>query len=479
MSQMALSFTSVSVAGDPGVNDGWTFSLSTSITVTALGAYQVPGDSPAQVGIWNSSGTLLASTTVTASDPSTGGFNFASIGATTLPAGSYTIGEWFAPNPGGPIGYHAVGLTTIPEVTYTGGVFQTGTSFSQPLGDAFGGGLDPGYFGPNFEVACLLTGTRVLTPAGEVPVETLRPGDLVTTVSGAHRAIRWIGFGCMLVTPVNRHRATPVVVRRHAIADDVPCRDLYITRGHALYLDGVLIPVEELINHRSIAWVEEAQAIEYYHIELDSHDVIWGDGAAVETYREDANEAAYLNAETRPETPPMPPYAPVLHEDPRVKRIWRTLSDRAGRPDLAFTEDPDLHLRADGVRLTAEAVVGRLVWRFRLNGPVADLRIVSRSAIPSMIGLEQDQRRLGVALRKILLRNHGVITIVDLEEKQLQAGFHGAEPTQRHRWTDGEAVLPRQLLAACGAGTVIELHVTCLPRYPLAVRPEEPAYAAA
>ena len=101
----------------------------------------------------------------------------------------------------------------------------------------------------------------------------------------------------------------------------------------------------------------------------------------------------------RAQTPPG-----CRHLDDRHRR---KLSARAGRVDLALTDDPDVHLRADGVRLDAEEIEAR-IWRFRLPGPVADLRIVSRSAIPSMLGTEQDQRRLGVALRRIVLAQPGL-----------------------------------------------------------------------
>ncbi|WP_158932802.1 Hint domain-containing protein [Acidisphaera sp. S103] len=351
-----------------------------------------------------------------------------------------------------------------------GGSLDNGTSQTLVAAENSGSGLVT----IDLEPPCFLRGTHILTPAGEVPVETLRPGDLVTTVSGAHRPLRWVGFGRTLVTPRNRDRATPVVILRHALGEFRPHRDLYITRGHSLYLQGVLIPVEELINHRSIAWVEEAQVVEYYHLELDSHDVVVAERVAAESYREDGNSAQFQNAATRPLVPPMPPYAPVLHDHPTVGRIWRQLSDRAGPPDLALTDDPDLHLLADGVRLDAEQTEAG-IWRFRLPNPVADLRIVSRSAIPSMLGIAQDQRRLGVALRGIVLAQQGLRLEVGWDDESLGAGFHGPEPAERHRWTNGEAVLPPALLSTWRAGATVELTVNGLLRYPMPV--DQAAYA--
>ena len=90
---------------------------------------------------------------------------------------------------------------------------------------------------------CFCRGTHIATPDGEAKVETLRAGDLVTTLSGTHRRLRWVGFGRSLVTPRYRDHASVVVVRRDAFADGVPHRDLYVTHGHSFFFDGVLIPV--------------------------------------------------------------------------------------------------------------------------------------------------------------------------------------------------------------------------------------------
>src|SRR5207237_3923542 len=177
---------------------------------------------------------------------------------------------------------------------------------------------------------CFCRGTMIETAGGEVPVEQLAVGDRIRTLSGALKPIVWIGFGRDLVTRANK-LARPVIVRAGALADNVPVRDLYLTHGHALYLDDVLIPVEHLVNHRSILWDEGARVVEYYHIELDDHDVVLANGAPAESYYDAANRALFHN--TRPGSTAgttKPTFAPVLHDGEVVERVWAELYDRAG-----------------------------------------------------------------------------------------------------------------------------------------------------
>ena len=71
-----------------------------------------------------------------------------------------------------------------------------------------------------------------------------------------------------------------------------------MTKGHSFHLDGVLIPVEFLVNHRSILWDDRAQEVSIYHIELETHDVLLANGAAAESYRDDGNRWLFQNANT-------------------------------------------------------------------------------------------------------------------------------------------------------------------------------------
>ena len=97
---------------------------------------------------------------------------------------------------------------------------------------------------------CFLKGTLIATLHGEIPIEQLAVGDLVLTMRGDARPVAWIGTGRVLATRGRRNAATPIIVRKGALADNVPHRDLRLTKAHSLYLDGVLIPVEFLVNHQ-------------------------------------------------------------------------------------------------------------------------------------------------------------------------------------------------------------------------------------
>lgn len=65
-----------------------------------------------------------------------------------------------------------------------------------------------------------------------------------------------------------------------------PHSNLYLSPGHALYLRGLLIPVKDLVNGRSIVAGQHASAftLDYYHIELEDHDVVLAEGAPAETF---------------------------------------------------------------------------------------------------------------------------------------------------------------------------------------------------
>jgi hypothetical protein len=165
---------------------------------------------------------------------------------------------------------------------------------------------------------CFVSGTRIRTPGGEVEIESLAVGDLVVTHDGSAKPVKWIGRRRLERGSAGRWRigALPVKVCRSAFGPLVPHRDLYLSPTHAVYMDGLLVPVRNLVNGRSIvqctAW--EPEVIEYFHIELDGHDVIFAEGAPAETLlaAEDRLFDNWTGAAGVPAATVAEPYAPVV-----------------------------------------------------------------------------------------------------------------------------------------------------------------------
>jgi hypothetical protein len=135
-----------------------------------------------------------------------------------------------------------------------------------------------------------------------------------------------------------------------------------------------------------------------------------------------------------------------LNGGPVVDAAWRRLLERSGpRRALPLTDDPDLHLLVDGRRVDAVARHGE--WQsFELGGPPAAARIVSRSIVPQELGLARDPRCLGVALRRIMLRQGTRVRTITAADAALAKGFYKFEPGDAIRWTNGDAAIVATLL---------------------------------
>jgi Hint domain len=116
-------------------------------------------------------------------------------------------------------------------------------------------------------------------------------GDLLPTMFGGPRPIQWIARYPFRKSDPSKPwvmAVRPVRVARSALGRDVPHTDLYLTGWHALFIDGVLIPAGSLINGTTIKFDEARKLaeLEYFNIKLESHDVIFAEGAPVETLLE-------------------------------------------------------------------------------------------------------------------------------------------------------------------------------------------------
>jgi hypothetical protein len=128
-------------------------------------------------------------------------------------------------------------------------------------------------------------GTRLLTPEGYRPVETLAPGDRVRVLLGSEplfQPLTWIGRRDVLLS--RRQEADyPVIVRRDALADGSPTRDVLLASEHALYVARKLYPMRYLINGRSILFERGRRTVTYWGLQLARHNVLLADNLPVES----------------------------------------------------------------------------------------------------------------------------------------------------------------------------------------------------
>lgn len=179
---------------------------------------------------------------------------------------------------------------------------------------------DPGAGNGGGNPACFLRGTLIRTTEGEIPVEELKIGTLVETLSGA-MPIKWIGRQKFGKDSTSWHwSVAPIRIARFALSDEHPRRDLYVSPRHSLLIDGFLIPAAWLVNGKSVtmAALDERDEIDYFHIELETHEVIFAEGAPAETLlvtddRERfVNFVEYERLYGTATVPAMKPFAPVL-----------------------------------------------------------------------------------------------------------------------------------------------------------------------
>jgi hypothetical protein len=296
------------------------------------------------------------------------------------------------------------------------------------------------------EVTCFAAETRIDTPDGPLAVEALREGACVLTESGEVRPIQWIGYRHI---DIDRHPdpdlARPVRILADAVAPGVPRRDLRASPDHALLLHGVLVPARLLLNGATILRDQACRSVTYYHIELETHDILLADGLPAESYLDTGNRGFFSNGGTalvlHPDLTDERPYpdretgscAPFVWDEASVRPIWRSLADRAaalGTPAALpeTTRDAEPRILANGRTLRpVHSVNGR--HSFALPRGLTEVRLLSRAATPTDAKpWLNDRRRLGVQVRRITLRRGQELIDVPLDSPALRSGWWAVEP---------------------------------------------------
>ncbi len=170
---------------------------------------------------------------------------------------------------------------------------------------------------------CFAAGTLILTPRGEVPVESLRPGDLVLTLDRGPQPLWWIGHRKTTFGHGN-HRHQPVRIAAGAMGHGLPCRDLLVSPQHRLlvagpdgkrFAAGALAKAKGLCGKPGIQQDTSCTSVEYLQLLLPQHGIVMANGLPAETFLPRAFALASLSAADQETLSAM---IPGLADDPQT-----------------------------------------------------------------------------------------------------------------------------------------------------------------
>ncbi len=160
-------------------------------------------------------------------------------------------------------------------------------------------------------VICFTPGTRISTPNGLAPVETLREGDYVQTRDSGAQEIVWVGQrritgARMFVRPSLR----PIRINAGALGIERPDQSLLVSPEHRMLIRGhtaqalfntneVLVSADRLVNGKTIHVDLNVREVTYIHLLLANHNVIWANGVETESFHPANAQLSELSAADR------------------------------------------------------------------------------------------------------------------------------------------------------------------------------------
>ena len=148
---------------------------------------------------------------------------------------------------------------------------------------------------PYSGLICFAEGTRIETPDGPRPIETLLEGDAVLTQNNAAQPIRWIGHRRLSAWDFAANpKLRPVRIHADALGAGLPRADLLVSRQHRMLVRSrvtermigapeALIAAINLTALPGVYVDTGCDAVAYFHLMFDHHEIIFAEGAPSES----------------------------------------------------------------------------------------------------------------------------------------------------------------------------------------------------
>ena len=143
---------------------------------------------------------------------------------------------------------------------------------------------------PYANIVCFTAGALIATPFGLRNIDSLKSGDLVSTVDDGPAPVRWVSRRTVHFSSVNDN-ALPIEIKAGALGPGVPARDMVVSPQHRFAMwdmsnrqQGLmLVPAKALLALPRVRVQEGRQRVTYIHIALDRHQLLRAEGALTES----------------------------------------------------------------------------------------------------------------------------------------------------------------------------------------------------
>lgn len=145
-------------------------------------------------------------------------------------------------------------------------------------------------------IPCLTNGTRVETDKGQVLVEDLQLGARILCADGSYSVLKMVLRKAVAQAEFQMNeKLAPVRITAGALGRGLPQVDLLVSRQHRMLMQSrivermfnvpsVLVAAIRMVDIPGIYVDQNADDLEYFHLLLDSHSVIFAEGAPTESF---------------------------------------------------------------------------------------------------------------------------------------------------------------------------------------------------
>ena len=307
----------------------------------------------------------------------------------------------------------------------------------------------------------LCAGMLVAVPDGAAEVSALGPADMVIGPNGVAAPVVWLARRGVRGEQLHDPRWLPIVLSAGCLSSGIPTVDIKLSPATLLWLDGALYPAGALTNGTSIRQEAVSGQVEYC-LPVANATLIQVCGVAISSLDDWSWLNAYGNAVDSP-TVLSPFQAKPRATAPMLVQMRNRLAARGRIASPRLTHDRELRLWIAGTAIQPEQREGS-VYTFNVPVGAQSIRLLSRSAVPAaMPNGGSDERRLGVCVSKLTLRNADLTLDIQPASGLMSDGFHPPGPNGMHTWTDGFALIPPHLVALMEGAFELTVHLVDAP----------------